>query len=355
MVKSNYYIKIFKEYLEGLSYKKKTISFYIICLKRYFDYLDSIGKADIRDTVEDDIYNFVEYTLKQKSRNEKAFSKNTVTRMAGVLKHFFGYLYRYEMIIMNPAEEVDINLKEINKAREIFTKSQMEDFLDSISIETPDGQRYRALFELMYSSGLRINETLSLNLGDIDLKERILIIREGKGGKDRYLPFSNAAFKFLNKYIEDGRKKLIKNKKGDDFRKKLFLTKRGILKETSVRVKFREILKNIGLEKKRLTLHSIRHTCATLLLENGADVRYVQELLGHNDIQTTVRYTHMRIENIKRIYKIYHPKENKYYDDVSGDYLKQINKLEECCITRKRYNEKSYARKKVLKMKKILE
>ena len=217
-------------------------------------------------------------------------------------------------------------------------------FLDSVNIFNPAGQMDRNIFELMYSSGLRVSEIVNLNIGDVDLKERILAVRKGKGEKDRFVPFSEVADRFLKKYLSEARKNFLK-KLNQEYEKIVFLNENGKLKTKYVRDRFNKYLEKLKMKKKGLTLHSIRHTTATHLLEAGADVRYVAELLGHEDIETTVKYTHLKIESLKRIYKSTHPRENKYYDEVDSEYLENINLLREKLIENKKHYRRYRAKK----------
>ena len=156
--------------------------------------------------------------------------------------------------------------------KEIFTREEMNRFLDSIDITSPDGRRNRAIFELMYSSGLRIAEVVKLDLADIDLNERILLVRQGKGGRDRFVPFSDVSGAFIRRYIESDRRHYLKYAHGED-ENALFLGRKGRLKVFMLRtVIFKKILEDAGIEHKNLTPHSIRHSTATHLLEAGADV-----------------------------------------------------------------------------------
>lgn len=222
-------------------------------------------------------------------------------------------------------------VKQIENKRAIFTQDEINNFLNSVSTETIIGERDRAFFELMYSSGLRVTEELNLNLTDIDLSQRLIFIQQGKGDKDRIVPFSEVALTFLKNYIDNGRKAFIGFVKGTnkEEQKALFLTSRGKLNVMTIRLYFRRQLEKLGIKRERLTIHSIRHSTATHLLEAGASIRYVQELLGHEDIETTARYTHLMMENLKKAYKSAHPRENKYYEEVTGEYLENLKKLKE--------------------------
>jgi site-specific recombinase XerD len=305
---------MFENYLKGLGYANVSIRLNTYFIRMLFEYLTDKGSNDIREITFNDIKEFIESMQNKKTRSGKPFSKTTLYRMAGSIRHFFKYLCRNEIILFNPIEELPLK-KEMSKRKEIFTQDEINNFLDCII-----NKRDRAIFELAYSSGLRISEIVNLNINDVDLKERILTIRQGKGSKDRYVPFNDVAEKFLQIYIKKGRKAK-RNEKA------LFVTEKGRIKSATLTLWFRKYLKESGIKRKGLTPHSIRHSTGTHLLESGADVRYVQELLGHESIETTITYTHLMLDNLKKAYKSAHPRENKYYDEIDEEYLKNIDAL----------------------------
>jgi len=325
------------KYIRGLSFTESTISLNIWSINRF---IKECSIKNFREVKENDIKLFIKRMSDAVSFHKKPFSGNTINLSISCLKNFFSYLYRNEMILTNPIEDCSLYLKSVDKERDIFTRDEINSFLDSIELKGLYGERDRSIFELMYASGIRIGETVKLNLEDVNMKERILMIRNGKGSKDRFVPFSIVAFKFLQKYIENTRKNFMKFDS-----KALFIGYQGRLRQNGVRILFYRYIKKCGIERKFLTPHCIRHTTATHLLEAGADVRYVQELLGHDDIETTVRYTHTIGEKVKRIYKTYHPRENKYYEEIDSDYLKNYEKFKSELLQRKEINKGRFKKK----------
>jgi site-specific recombinase XerD len=221
-----------------------------------------------------------------------------------------------EKITRDPFSDFDLREKNPENKKGVFSVSEMNTFLDSI-IDIKD----RSIFELLYSSGLRISEICNLDVSDVDLKERILQVRNGKNSKDRVIPFSENSSFFLNTYLKQ---------RENSRSKALFISKqKKRFTVHYIRHKFKIYLKESGIEKKNRTVHTIRHSIATHLLESGADVRFVQELLGHESIETTTKYTHLKIESLKRVYKMHHPRENKFYEEITKDYLNNIELLKE--------------------------
>ena len=168
----------------------------------------------------------------------------------------------------------------------------------------------------MYSSALRVSEVSKLDIADLDFNERMVIVRGGKWGKDRVEPVSEVAIKFLKLYVSARQ----------EASGPLFLSEgRRRLGGAAINRRVKEHLKAQGIYRRGLSAHSFRHATATHLLAHGADLRYVQELLGHESIETTVIYTHELVENMKRIYKSYHARENELYEEVGDEYLKRLD------------------------------
>ena len=333
-----YFLLLFENYLHGLAYAKTSIVNIMHQLRHFAAYAGEKGIDDVTEIRQNHITAFVAHIRKKVTNRGREFSADTVVRMISSLRHFFKFLYRNEHILINPMEEFTTDIKANRNRKEIFTLSEMTAFLDSIDTREKNGLRDRAIFELMYSSGLRISEVVKLDLSDVDLNERILLVREGKGGKDRYVPFSEVSAVFIMKYIENDRKKHLRFCKGDDAA--IFIGQGGRMKTQVIRLYFRKYLEATGITRRNLSPHSIRHSCATHLLEAGADVRYVQELLGHEHIQTTVKYTHLMIESLKRVYKTYHPRENQYFEEIDEEYLKALDELKQDVLKRRETNRK---------------
>jgi site-specific recombinase XerD len=174
----------------------------------------------------------------------------------------------------------------------------------------------RALFELIYSSGLRVSEAANLLIKDVSLNRREMIDR-GKFGRDRIVPFTKQAQKYLALYLKDR----IYSMDGPVF---CGVYGKKALRPGSVGRRFTDLLKKYNMKRKELSAHSIRHATASQLLDNGAGIRHVQELLGHRNLETTVRYTHVNGERLGKIYRKYHPQEHDLFDAVDDEYKKRL-------------------------------
>jgi integrase/recombinase XerD len=188
--------------------------------------------------------------------------------------------------------------------------------MDAPELRSPIGYRDKAVLEVLYSTGIRVSELVKLKVTDFDPKSRTLFVRQGKGGKDRILPLPMIAAGYLKEYIERVRPKFIKTLKRDDG--VLFLTYTGrplnINKMTEI---FRRTTKAAGIDK-RVTAMVLRHTIASHLLENGMDIRYIQEFMGHERLSTTQIYSKVTLHGLRKMYNKSHPKEKRHRGEATA-------------------------------------
>jgi site-specific recombinase XerD len=235
----------------------------------------------------------------------------------------FSLLYREEIITENPAQGLRLEVPERGgMKRRPLTREEINGFLERIDAGTAQGLKDRTLFELIYSSGLRVSEAAGLRVKDIDFDRREITVR-GKGDRDRVTPFSRVVKEFLLLFLKE------RLRRPEAW---VFCGSRGSragegIRGTSISERFRVLLRRFGMDKPEISTHSIRHSTATHLLENGAGVRHVQELLGHKNIETTVRYTHLQNEEVARMYRKYHPQEHEYFKAVDGEYIRRLNSI----------------------------
>ncbi len=290
-------IKRFKRFLrveKGLS--PNSIYSYTYDLKKFNEFLISQNK-NILAATQDDIQQFLKF-----EKNKKKNSTRTLARSLAAIRQFYNFISNNNEEIENPTEKIES--PQIEKTLPDFlTESEINKLFNSISENDNYELRDKAIFELLYSSGLRITEAIELHYSDINFEEQYITIT-GKGNKERIVPIGTEAVRLLNKYIRESRKKII-GKRESEY---LFISKKGSkLNRKSVW----RLLKNYVTRtkiNKNITPHTLRHSFATHLIENGADLRAVQELLGHTDISTTQVYTHLVKEKLQKIHKRYHPK-----------------------------------------------
>ena len=316
----------FLEYQKGYGLSPATIKRNGYLVRRFCRWL---GDRDIREADRAVIYQYFEYLKTTKSRRTgKPLSPQSIKLEMSVIKGFFDYLILQEKILAHPMEGMKIKRGCGKTIRKVFSEEDIFMFLDSIPMTTPEKQRDRAIFELMYSSGLRVGDIRGLEVEHLNIEERILIVR-GKGKKDAYIPFSEVARRFLVLYLKDGRKKILKRMWKQKDKQYVFIAHKGKLAYDWLNKRFHNYLKACELDKKGYTMHSIRHATGTHLLAHGASIRYVQELLRHEDLKTTQLYTHPTVENIMAVYMTYHPRCNEYYKEVDKEYCLQVKELKE--------------------------
>jgi len=233
----------------------------------------------------------------------EGYVKASITRRISELRSFCRYLVREDVLDANPIRVIS-SPKVPKRLPDYLSPHQVEALLAAPDATAPQGQRDRAILEVLYASGLRVSELVSLNLSNLDLRRGELRVW-GKGAKERLALLGKPACRALTRYIEDGRSKLIKENRATSA---LFLNRLGSrLSTRSVSNILDKYAKLAGLER-RVTPHVIRHTFATHLLDGGADLRTVQELLGHASLSTTQIYTHVSQARAKEVYRKAHPR-----------------------------------------------
>jgi len=325
--------RIYIAYLKKSGYKKKTISTYKRKIARFFTYLKTIaGIADLRNVDKQILTGFLIWANGIVSeKTKKPLAVNTRKELFIATRLLFKCLYVEECIMVNPIQNIVYKPKGGGYQRGILTLDEMNRFLDGIDETKIFGSRDRAMFELMYSSGLRVGDISRLNVDDVDFESRMVLVREGKFSKDRMVPVSKVAMTFLKRYLDGRRRKS----------NILFTGQCGIrLSPNAINRRCKKWLDETGVYRKGYCAHSIRHSTAVHLLLNGADLRYVQELLGHESIETTVTYTHDLHENIKRIYRSFHPRENIYFKEVDEKYVNRLMAFKAELKEKKRISER---------------
>ena len=260
------------------------------------DFYKFTGKS-YKFVVKDDFINYIAYL-------NKKISARSINRHIVSIKNYFKFLERNNLITNNPTVDIS-GLKMPKKMPRILSEEDINNLLD-LPLEDAYDYRNKAMLELMYSSGLRVSELLSLEVNNIDFNMNLVRVY-GKGSKERIVPIDDIATKYLFEYINIYRNTLLKNKESDI----LFLNSRG---SKLSRQGFFKILKEIAREKgikKELSPHTIRHSFATHLLNNGADLRSIQTMLGHENIETTQIYTHVSNNYVKENYEAAHPRSKK--------------------------------------------
>lgn len=221
----------------------------------------------------------------------------------GPLKSFFSWLARQNLILYNPAAELEMPRPEKRLPKAILTISEAETVLAQADTREPMGLRDRAILETFYSTGIRRMELVNLTLPDLDPERGTVIIRQGKGNKDRIVPIGERALAWIDRYLQEVRPLLVVDSK----ERALFLSWLGApFSGNAMTSLVAEYVTAANLGKLG-SCHLFRHTCATLMLEGGADIRYIQALLGHAQLTTTEIYTQVGIRKLKEVHSLTHP------------------------------------------------
>ncbi len=251
--------------------------------------------------------------------NGKPLTASVQHQRLGSLRGYFRWLVKQRYLLYNPAAEIELPKMDQRLPKTILSAREIELVMMQPNLETPIGLRDRAIMEVLYSTGIRRAEVINLKLYDIDSERGTLAVRLGKGKKDRIVPIGERALHWVDKYRLDIRPQLVVDPSND----LLFVNHVGqIIGMQWLSQKVRDYVIAAGLGKIG-SCHLFRHTMATLMLDNGADVRYIQALLGHSNLETTQIYTHVAIRQLKAIHEATHPAsqarkvtKNDHHDDA---------------------------------------
>jgi len=293
--------KFLKEYLTILRFEKNlsenTIQSYEIDLKKFFAFLKKKNVNDLNDVTSEIISSYFD------EQRKIGIDTATVARYMSSIKGFWKYLEDSNYIEKNPTEKL-YSVKKSRKLPSVLSFEEIEKILQSVNTDTYLGIRDRAILELFYSSGLRVTELINLKISDLFFEDEIIRVF-GKGSKERIIPIGQSAIYWINEYLKSSRPLLEKKMKSQNY---VFLNKRGTKLSRMWIWKIFNFYANQAGIKKEIHPHTFRHSFATHLIERGADLRAVQEMLGHADISTTQIYTHIDREYIKQVHRDHHPR-----------------------------------------------
>lgn len=290
-----------KEYLTLVKVEKNlsenSISSYETDLKKLIVFLKKEKISDLNNVKYTNLTKFFE------EQRQEGINSSTVSRYSSSIKGFFLFLSQHGYIEKNPA----LNLQSTKKARElpsVLSFEEIDRILKMPVIKNKLGLRDKAILELLYSSGLRVSELLNLKISDLFFDDEVIRVI-GKGSKQRIVPIGSSAIKWINEYLINVRPLLQKRMNSENI---IFLNSRGTkLSRMAIWKIVKKYCEKAEIEKE-VHPHTLRHSFATHLLEGGADLRAVQEMLGHSDISTTQIYTHIDREYVKQIHKDFHPR-----------------------------------------------
>lgn len=261
-------------------------------LKCYLEKQDIVKVGEVQP---ENLAQYVKYL------EEQGFKAATISRNIASIKAFYHFLYQKRRVNMDVSENLQAPKIE-RKLPDIMTMEETESLLRQPSGDTPKDLRDKAMLELLYATGIRVTELISLNVSDVNLQTDSLLCRDGS--RERSIPFGSKAKEALTHYLEEGRRELLKGEENTA----LFVNCSG---KPMSRQGFWKLLKSYGKKagiSKEITPHTVRHSFAAHLVENGADLKSVQEMLGHSDISTTQVYTLLRHNHLREVYTKAHPR-----------------------------------------------
>ena len=280
------------------SLSQNSVDAYINDINKLIIFLDNNFKEVTLDEIKHQhLESFLEWL------NNRGVSPRTQARTISGIKSFYKYLLVENKISSDPTILLE-SPKIGRKLPDVLSMEEIDALIDAIDLKKPEGQRNKAMLETLYSCGLRVSELVNLKITNLFFDKGFMKI-EGKADKERLVPVSNQAINEINKYQSDYRNSLEISKDSENF---LFLNRRGKkLSRVMVFTIIKNIAKKIGLNKK-ISPHTFRHSFATHLINGGADLRAVQEMLGHESILTTEIYTHLDMEYLKSTISQFHPR-----------------------------------------------
>ena len=307
------YLNQFLEWSAIVGYSARTVEIRDINLRRFIHWCDERGLDQPQDITRPILERYRRHLYYYRKKNGEPLSLSSQCQRLEPVKAFFKWLTKENHILTNPASELELPRQSKKLPQHILSIDEIESVLNQTALHGELGLRDRAIIETLYSTGIRRMEAVNLKLYDIDLNNGTLMVRQGKGKKDRMVPLGERACAWLTKYLEDVRPSLVVEP--DDGT--VFLTEYG---QPMIKNRLSDAVKRhmdaAGIAKPG-ACHLFRHAMATHMLENGADIRFIQAILGHSTLSTTEIYTQVSIRKLKEIHHATHPAKLQRDDDTS--------------------------------------
>ena len=300
------HLQNFIDYLRVKNYSKRTIEDYSFELNLFFSWLN---KKNIRFISEINKFVILDYqaylSITQSELTKKNFSASTQMNKLIKIKLFFSFLVKADILLNNPARNIKIPSRPQIIKWNLLSLRNIKKILTSIDISNPLFYRDRAIIEILYTTGIRASELCNLKIEDIDYQNNYIRINSGKCNIDRFVPACPGSLEFIKNYIEKYRKNYMRKFSGDY----IFLSNKGL--KLSKEILGKIIKKHTApvLTEKKISAHCFRVSAATHMLKNGADIRYIQQFLGHKKIDMTIRYLKLEKSELKRVHSASHPRE----------------------------------------------
>jgi integrase/recombinase XerD len=294
--------------LEALNFSPRTLEVQRFYFKRFDEFLAETKITDIHIITAARLQDFQRWLFHQPTIKGTARTVGSQNHILCGVKSFFAFLARDGYLARDPAQALRLSREPDSLPKNVLTTDEARKLIEAPDTQTLTGYRDRTLLEVLYATGVRKQELRNLNVEDVNLEEELLRVNRGKGGKDRVVPLSSIACQYLENYIKAIRPELLKGRQSD----KLFISHRDGLPIGVHGIKrlIDKYVRQVRL-KKHVTCHLWRHSCATHLLKNNANLRHVQEMLGHKSLATTERYLRLTITDLKEAHRKFHPREQQ--------------------------------------------
>jgi integrase/recombinase XerD len=300
-------IERYRSYLELRNYSPRTIEGQLGSIKLFRRFLEETQQPELTVVTTETLHEFQRWHFYRPTFHGTVRGIPYQNRVLTAVKGLFKFLREETLIASDPAAALDYGREPDTLPRNILTPAEARKIIETPDTGTPLGYRDRTILEVLYSTGIRKNELMNLALADVNLDEELLRINGGKGAKDRVVPLTQVACSFLESYIKGIRPQLL----GLKTTNRLFLSRRGLPIARNTLGHLVEKCARLAKIKKPVTCHLWRHSCATHLLKNKANLRHVQEILGHRSLATTERYLHLTITDLKEAHRKCHPREKQ--------------------------------------------
>ncbi len=290
------------EWMQVSGYSADTVRGRRQAIRKFISWIDERGMDDPRQITRPMIERYQRHLFYYRKSDGQPLSVGMQLQYLAAIKLWFKWLTRAHHILANPAADLELPRQPKRLPGRILSRQEVEAVLREADPGTAQGLRDRALLELLYATGIRRSEAASLGLYDPDLLRGVLWVRHGKGGRQRVVPLGTRATAWLDKYLTASRPELLATDT-----QALFLTDYGEpMRADKIADKVRRYMDFAGIPKGGST-HLLRHACATHMLEGGADIRFIQALLGHTSLETTEIYTHVSIDKLIEVHRATHP------------------------------------------------
>ncbi|MEW6277775.1 MAG: tyrosine-type recombinase/integrase [Candidatus Eremiobacterota bacterium] len=307
MIDPELWLNRFCDWMTVKQWSPRTVKTYACILGRFLNWLAARRVGELSQVTRTTLQDYRMHLFYERTRGRALAPVSQVRRLSAV-KTFFRFLEGEGWLLVDPAAGLELPRVPRTLPRTLLSESEVLQILEAPDIRRPLGLRDRALLELLYSTAVRNSELRSLTLEDVHADGRLLVVRQGKGGKSRVVPLGEEAVFWLGRYLERGRPRLVRSSS----ERVLFVGQHGqALRSTwGLAQLVARAARRAGLTRP-VTPHAFRHACATHMLRHGAGLRHLQELLGHASAGTTQRYTRVEVSDLRRVHRRCHPRERR--------------------------------------------